>query len=180
MAGENFEFTDADVVSVGTVGEPGRRVFLLQVVVADTITTLKLEKHQVGALSTAIMERLQDLPARGALPTALDLRESAEVVWGVGAMGLGYLDALDRLVLDAVEAVPVNEAGDPTEPQGALRVLLTREQGQALAIRAADLVEARRPPCPRCNPPLAPRGQAGPKKNGKRAPDRRASGRGAG
>ena len=172
MAGESFEFTDADMVTVGTVGTPGRRVFLLQVQAADTVVTLKLEKQQVAALGAALVERLADLPVSGELPTALDLHQPLEVVWVVGAMGLGYLDTLDRIVLDAVEAVPVDDEGNPTEPQGRFRVLITREQGRALAIRSTMLVESGRPPCPWCGNPLDPEGHTCPKKNGKHAPER--------
>jgi uncharacterized repeat protein (TIGR03847 family) len=172
MPGENFEFNDADMVTVGAMGTPGRRVFLLQVRAADSVVTLKLEKQQVAALSAAVVERLADLPVAGDLPTDLDLEQPVEVAWIVGAMGLGYLDTLDRLVLDAVEAVPVDEEGNPTEPQGRFRALLTREQGRALAIRATMLVESGRPPCPWCGRPLDPEGHTCPKKNGKHAPER--------
>ena len=172
MAGENFEFTDADLVTLGTMGTPGRRVFLLQVQVADTVVTLKLEKQQVIALGNALIERLHDLPVSGEVPTDLELRQPLEVAWVVGAMGLGYLDTLDRLVLDAVEAVAVDDEGNPTEPQGRFRVLVTREQGRALAIRATRLVEAGRPPCPWCGHPLDPEGHTCPKTNGKHAPER--------
>jgi uncharacterized repeat protein (TIGR03847 family) len=82
------------------------------------------------------------------------------------------LDTLDRLVLDAVEAVPVDDEGNPAEPQGRLRVLVTREQGRALAIRATRLVNAGRPPCPWCGNPLDPEGHTCPKTNGKHAPER--------
>ncbi len=172
MAGESFEFTDADRVTVGAVGEPGRRTFLVQAQAGDTVATLKVEKQQVAALSEAVMERLQDLPVTGALPQDLDLVPPLAVAWAVGAMGLGYLDTLDRLVLDAVELVAINEEGEPLEDAARLRVLLTREQAQALAIRAADLVEAGRPPCPLCGHPLDPAGHTCPKKNGKHAPER--------
>ncbi|MEY2417515.1 MAG: hypothetical protein QOG90_195 [Actinomycetota bacterium] len=172
MAGESYEFTEADVVTVGTMGSPGRRVFLFQVQAADTTVTLKLEKQQVAALSAALIERLADLPVSNELPTELELRQPVEVAWVVGAMGLGYLDTLDRIVLDAVEAVPVDEEGNPTEPHGRFRVLVTREQGRALAIRATMLVESGRPPCPWCGHPLDPEGHTCPKKNGKHAPER--------
>ncbi|MDP1793616.1 MAG: DUF3090 family protein [Acidimicrobiales bacterium] len=169
---ENFEFTDADRVTVGTVGEPGRRVFLLQVQAADSVATLKVEKQQVAAMSEAIMERLQDLPVTGSLPQELELIPPLEASWAVGAMGLGYLDNLDRIVLDAVELVAIDEEGEPVENAARLRALLTREQAQALAIRAADLVEAGRPACPLCGHPLDPAGHTCPKKNGKHAPER--------
>ena len=172
MAGENFEFTDADVVTLGTVGTPGRRVFLLQVQAANSLVTLKLEKQQVLALGNALIERLEELPVSGDVPSDVDVQQPLEVAWVVGAMGLGYLDTLDRLVLDAVEAVPVDDEGNPTEPQGRLRVLVTREQGRALAIRATRLVNAGRPPCPWCGNPLDPEGHTCPKTNGKHAPER--------
>ena len=171
MAGESFEFTEADLVTVGAVGTPGRRVFLFQVQAGNQTVTLKLEKQQVAALSAALVERLADLPSTAPLPGELDLRQPVEVAWVVGAMGLGYLDTLDRLVLDAVESVPVNEEGEPTEAHGRFRVLLTREQGRALAIRAVQLVEAGRPPCPWCSHPLDPQGHTCPKTNGKHAPE---------
>lgn len=172
MAAESYEFTDADRVTVGAVGAPGRRVFLLQAQAGDTAATLKVEKQQVAALAEAILERLQDLPVTGALPQDLDLVAPLEVAWQVGAMGLGYLETLDRIVLDAVELMALDEEGEPVEGAARLRVLLTREQAQALAIRASDLVEAGRPPCPLCGHPLDPAGHTCPKKNGKHAPER--------
>jgi len=169
---ESFEFTDADLVTVGTVGEPGQRVFLLQAVAAGTVATLKVEKQQVAALSVALLERLQDLAVTPFEPQDLELRPPFEVAWIVGGMGLGYLDALDRIVLDAVEAVELDEDGEPDESAARARILLTRAQAQALAIRAADLVEAGRPPCPWCGHPLDPSGHTCPKTNGHHAPER--------
>ncbi len=125
MTSESFEFTEPDRVTVGTVGTPGRRVFLLQAQAAEEVATLKLEKQQVGALAAALLERLEDLAVTEAVPTDLDLRPPLEVAWIVGAMGLGYLDTLDRIVLDAAEAVPVDEEGEPLEPGARARMLLT-------------------------------------------------------
>jgi uncharacterized repeat protein (TIGR03847 family) len=172
MPSENFEFTEADLVTVGTVGAPGRRVFLLQAIAGDHVATLKVEKQQVAALSQALLERLQDLAVTPYEPLDLELRPPLEVAWIVGAMGLGYLDTLDRIVLDAVEATPLDEEGEPTEGAARARILLTREQAQALAIRAADLVDAGRPPCPWCHHPLDPMGHTCPKTNGHHAPER--------
>jgi uncharacterized repeat protein (TIGR03847 family) len=172
MPSESFEFTEPDRVTVGTVGTPGRRVFLLQAQAAESVATLKLEKQQVLALSEALLERLEDLAISEALPTDLELRPPFEVAWVVGAMGLGYLDALDRIVLDAAEAVPVDEEGEPTEPGARARVLLTRAQARALAVRASELVASGRPPCPLCGHPLDPSGHTCPKTNGHHAPER--------
>lgn len=169
---ESFEFTDPDRVTVGTVGTPGRRVFLLQAQAADAVATLKLEKQQVSALGEALLERLEDLAVPDALPTDLELHQPLEVAWVVGAMGLGYLDALDRIALDAAEAVPVDDEGEPIEAAARARVLLTRAQAHALALRATELVVAGRPPCSLCGHPLDPAGHTCPKTNGHHAPER--------
>ena len=50
------------------------------------------------------------------------------------------------------------------------RILLTREQAAAFAIRATQLVEAGRPPCPLCGLPLDPSGHDCPRTNGHRPP----------
>ncbi|MGH9299272.1 MAG: DUF3090 family protein, partial [Acidimicrobiales bacterium] len=50
------------------------------------------------------------------------------------------------------------------------RLVMTREQAAALAIRATELVEAGRPPCPLCGYPLDPRGNVCPRTNGHSAP----------
>ena len=169
---ENFEFTEPDRVTVGTVGTPGRRVFLLQAQAAEEVATLKLEKQQVLALSQALNERLEDLAVAEDVPTDLELQPPLEVAWVVGAMGLGYLDALDRIVLDAAEAVELDEDGEPIETAARARILLTRAQARALATRAAELVDAGRPPCPLCGHPLDPAGHTSPKTNGHHAPER--------
>lgn len=169
---ESFEFTEPDRVTVGTVGTPGRRVFLLQAQAAESVATLKLEKQQVSALSEALLERLEDLAVSEELPTDLELRPPIEVAWVIGAMGLGYLEALDRIVLDAAEAVPVDDEGEPTEQAARARLLLTPAQAHALAVRASELVTAGRPPCPLCGHPLDPDGHTCPKTNGHHAPER--------
>lgn len=169
---ESFEFTEPDRVTVGTVGTPGRRVFLLQAQAADSVATLKLEKQQVAALAEALLERLEDLAVSEELPSDLELQAPLEVAWVIGAMGLGYLDALDRIVLDAAEAVALDEEGEPVEVAARARILLTRAQARALAVRASELVEAGRPPCPLCGHPLDPAGHTCPKTNGHHAPER--------
>ena len=47
----SYDLIDVDKLTVGTVGEPGRRVFLLQARHAGQVVTLKLEKSQTAALS---------------------------------------------------------------------------------------------------------------------------------
>jgi uncharacterized repeat protein (TIGR03847 family) len=161
----SFELFDVDRLTVGTVGPPGKRVFLLQARSGAQLVTLKIEKQQVAALSEYLAQILSDLPSPGDLPTDLDLDEPAEPDWIIGALGVTYDETTDRILLVAEEAV----AEDDTEGEVA-RLAATREQVAALAIRGVSLVEAGRPPCPLCGFPLDPAGHVCPRSNGHRPP----------
>lgn len=153
-------------VTVGTVGPPGQRVFYLQAKEGWTVVTLKVEKQQVAALAEHLGELLKDLSRPGHLPedAELGLDEFVEESFIVGALGIAYDAATDRLVMIAGERVGEDEEGDEA------RISMTREQAGALAIRGTQLVDSGRPPCPLCGFPLDPRGHACPRTNGHSAP----------
>lgn len=162
----SYEFDAPDKVTVGTVGPVGARVFLLQAREGSSIVTLKVEKQQVGALSTLLGRLLQDLARPGELDESdLELDELDEPSFAVGALAVSYDSDADRVVLLAEELV-----GEQDPPGDDARLVLTREQAAALAIRGARLVDAGRPPCPLCGYPLDPRGHACPRTNGHHAP----------
>src|SRR3989442_4213858 len=90
----------------GAVGEPGKRTFYLQGRQAQTVVTLKCEKEQVGALAeyvAGLLVRLKtlDKPAVKDMP----LLEPIEAVWEVGAVGGGYDDRAERVLVVAHGAV---------------------------------------------------------------------------
>ena len=161
---ESYELLDVDKLTVGTVGVPGQRLFLLQARAGAAVVTLKLEKVQVAALAAHLGNMLQELPRPGDLPEDLELDEPAEPEWVVGSLAASYDEVLDRLLLVAEEAVPDDEEGAQA------RFGLTREQVAALAIRGTTLVEAGRPPCPLCGYPLDQRAHDCPRTNGHRPP----------
>ncbi|MDP8974958.1 MAG: DUF3090 family protein [Actinomycetota bacterium] len=162
---ESFDLVDVDKLTVGAVGEPGRRVFVLQARHASQIVTLKLEKSQTAALAAYLDRLLEDLPDPTLeLPDDLDLEEPTEPEWVIGSLGVAYDEALDRLVLVAEEAVDGEEEG------ARARISATREQVTALARRGTELVRSGRPPCPLCGYPLDPSGHACPRANGHRPP----------
>lgn len=161
---ESYDLLDVDKLTLGAVGAPGSRLFLLQARHAGQVVTLKLEKAQVAALSAHLAKMLEELPRPGDLPDDLELEQPAEPQWVVGNLGASYDEVLDRLLLVAGEAVPEGE--EPAEA----RFGITREQMAALAIRGAVLVEAGRPACPLCGYPLDPSGHDCPRTNGHRPP----------
>ena len=160
----SYELLDVDKLTVGAVGEPGRRLFVLQARHAGQLVTLKLEKTQVVALSAYLTDLLERLPRPARLPEDLELEEPVEPEWVIGSLGVSYDEALDRLVLVAEEAVPEDE--DAAEA----RFGVTREQMAALAARGTRLAQAGRPPCPLCGYPLDPSGHHCPRTNGHRPP----------
>lgn len=170
----SFEFSDVDMVTVGTIGEPGQRTFYLQARQATQLVTLKLEKQQVGALAQLLGELLEDLPSIERVPgdDAPALEEPVLAEWAVGTLQLAYDSANDRVVLLAEEAETLDPAGDPLPAGGMVRLAVTRAQAAALAEKGEELVAAGRPRCPLCGFPLDPEGHACPKTNGHGPPSR--------
>lgn len=162
---EFYELAAPTLVTVGTIGEPGQRVFYLQARQGVELVTLKVEKQQVGALALHLGELLKDLSRPGHIPEGdeLELDPFIETAFIAGAIGVAYDAVADRVI------VVVEERVEDEEPSEA-RISLSREQAAALAIRGTQLVEAGRPPCPLCGFPLDPSGHACPRTNGNRTP----------
>jgi uncharacterized repeat protein (TIGR03847 family) len=151
-------------LTVGTVGPVGQRLFLLQARQGATLLTLKVEKQQVAALSDLLARVVKDQARPGHLPEDLDLEEPADPAWAVGTVGVSYEEAEDRVVLVVEELVAEGEVG------AIARLSVTREQAAAFSIRATQLVESGRPPCPLCGSALDPSGHECPRTNGHRPP----------
>jgi uncharacterized repeat protein (TIGR03847 family) len=158
----SFEMPEVDVLTTGTEGPPGKRVFYLQARQGEQVVTLRLEKAQVAALVTYLKALIADLPPPGELPTDLDLVEPVVADWVVGSLGVSYDEEDDRVVLLAEELV---EEG---EEAAHVRITATREQVAALSQHGAAVVEAGRPPCHLCGQPLDPEGHVCIRLNGHR------------
>jgi uncharacterized repeat protein (TIGR03847 family) len=171
----DLDFRDPDRFTTGTVGPPGQRVFYLQVAQADREATFRLEKQQVAALADSLAELLTDLAEPSGPPPDLSLHEPVTPEWIVGAMGIGYDDDDDRIMIAVQELAPTDEEDDgasaPVDPLDELegpataRVLLTRDQAAAFVAHARSVVESGRPPCPFCGRPIDHDGHACPRMN---------------
>lgn len=172
---DSFEMLAPDYFTTGAVGPPGQRVFYLQGREGRTVVTLKVEKEQMSALADYTAGLLAKLPEAGTVSADLPLLEPVEPAWDVGALGLGYDETSDRLVVVANEAVEreeedgeeATEATEADAPEGATaRFLITRAQASAFVERARSLVRAGRPICPMCSQPKDPQGHLCPRSNG--------------
>jgi len=157
----DIDLPEVETITVGSIGEPGSRIFYLQVWSSGQIRSLKLEKQQVAALGAALAEVLADVVVEDAVALP-DLLDPGEAEWAVGTMGLtGFDDSTGRVTLVLQELVA--EEGD----EGSVaRLGLTVAQLAALASRCEESVEGGRPSCPLCGRPMDPEGHACPKTNG--------------
>lgn len=166
--------------TAGTVGEPGRRVFFLQIAAEDgRVVTLRCEKQQVGALAEHLARLVADLaePDQGAVAAA-DVRfvEPTEVAWVLGRMGVAWDPGAGSMVLVCEELVlddgepgdddldRLGELDEEDEP-ASVRVRLSVPQIVAFIAVARELLAAGRPPCYLCGLPMEPTGHPCPRLN---------------
>lgn len=151
--------------TVGTVGEPGKRVFYFQARAVDRTVTLKMEKQQVEALAEYMEKLVEEMPPSHASLIDLELEEPVEAIWAVGPIGVAYDNELDRVMVEAQERLTEESMGEPA----VARFFLTREQASAFAARGTALVSSGRPPCPHCGHPFDAE-HVCPKTNGHKPP----------
>ncbi|MBA3654584.1 MAG: DUF3090 family protein [Actinobacteria bacterium] len=166
---DGAEFGEADRLAVGAFGEPGQRVFLLQIGQGERVLTVKVEKGQVTELVASLERVMADRPLDSSPDrTAARLADHAEPEWVVGSIRLGYDSRTERVAL-VLEEFRGEVAQDDDEPATAL-ILISPQQVAALVAEVSDLVAAGRPSCDLCGYPLDPSGHVCPKTNGHRPP----------
>jgi uncharacterized repeat protein (TIGR03847 family) len=166
-------YSDDDVfpvtrITAGSVGESGRRVFIIQAQYGDDLISWVIEKGQARALSRALPRLLADVrveypelgePLVAAQPD-LELDEPLEPQFRVGSIGVGYDRIHDLVVLTLVDADSENlDIGDPALSEGyelppEFHIYTTRGQALLLGRQAEVTVTAGRPVCPCCGEPI--------------------------
>lgn len=183
-----FDFDEVDAFTVGALGEPGARLFLLQARRGATTVTVKCEKRQAGAIADYLRRVLVDLPDPSNKPeaAALELEMPAEPAFVLGPVGLGYDRENDRLLVQLEELVETDLESELTESEdvpvendsvdrmkvlandvdrGHVRLFLSRSQAAAFCDHADAVVAAGRPPCRWCGHPINPDGHSCPRMN---------------
>jgi len=189
MSRQFFFFDQPRRFVVGTVGQPGERVFYLQAADDSRIVSVALEKSQVSVLA----ERLEQLLAEVATRSGFELPEAVspdtdpleipiDEEFRVAAMGLAYDTDSGMILVEAQapaespEAAEASLLEDIEEGPDALRVRLAHQAAVDFVERARRVIAAGRPPCPLCNEPLDSAGHVCPRSNGYRRPVRLGSG----
>ena len=166
---DSFEINEVTRFAVDAIGEPGHRVFLLQIEGEEQLRTLKTEKQSVASLAESITELLEDITGFGHLPDDLDLTAPLDVAWNTGAMSVAWDPISERFHIEIGSSLW--ETGNLPDGEDSLAsIRITKEQAAAFAIKVRLLVESGRPPCPLCGYPLEPDGHACPRTNGYRPP----------
>ncbi len=171
---ESFEFREVTHFTAGAIGEPGQRVFYLQVGDGSDLVTVKLEKQQVEALAKFLKGVLDDLPSHSDPAIVMPLIEPAQPRWTVGQIAVGVDEAEARVVL-VIEEMVVSEDEDDeidedpildTESDGArIQAHIGVAHAANFVVTSDDLMKGGRPPCRLCGQPLDPSGHACPRLN---------------
>ncbi len=165
----SYDFDPADVIGVGTAGQPGQRQFFIRASGAGETVVLNCEKFHVQGLVTRIQERLRALglevgaEAGAEPPPAV---QPGEPAWTIGELGLGYHENRERFVVVARETAGDQDA--PAEELATARFWITAEQVRHFARQAEVMLAGGRPACRHCGLPIDPGGHPCPAANGSR------------
>ena len=156
---ESFELDNPDFFVVGTVGEPGNRVFFLQAGQDGRVVALRCEKQHVAALAAHLDELFADLPPSAPDPQSRALREPVETTWLLASLAFGFDAEGDRIVIVAEELTD-----DPSPAEA--RFAITRGQAVSLIASTEELLAGSRPLCRLCGLPMNSDGHVCPRTNG--------------
>lgn len=170
-----LEFPHPNRCVVGTVGEPGNRLFIIQVSQGNALASVAVEKQQVQVLVRRVRSILEQLEGLGQASisrvTVQDrgpLDAPIDVEFRVGAIGLAWDSGRQAVQLELFSM----QLGEESEEDAnvLLQVWLTPRRAMEFALRGEEVVSAGRPACPLCAQPLDAGGHICPRSNGYRGP----------
>ena len=152
----DLEFDDPKRVTVGYLGVPGDRTFLLEVEDDTHRAQFHMEKAQVaglGDLVAQLLARLEDAPPSDWDRDAMSLEPPFRPIWRVGGIAVGLDRDTGRFMVELTEFVPEDDA----EPRTA-RIGMDRDQARRFAAHAGAIVGEGRERCRLCSRPIEPDG----------------------
>lgn len=161
---ESWELEAPARFTVGTVGDPGHRVFFFQAFGDGVEAAVKCEKQQAVALADHLGRLLADLPPDGDEIGPAEALPPTELAWVVGSISIGVDRGRGRFVV-LLEELLIDEDGEVAEDPAHLRVHLRPEQVRGLVAQVEELAASSRPRCRLCEQPIDPSGHACPRLN---------------
>jgi uncharacterized repeat protein (TIGR03847 family) len=165
----HIELNPVSHFTVGTVGEPGKRVFFVQGSRGSELISLIIEKQQAQMLANSLEPLLDELQEKfpvmqrdqgDSVWMDLRLKEPVDPLFRVGNMGLGFNEEVNRIVVVAYELV------DEGEEPNIVSFWATRAQIKSLIPHVLEVVGAGRPLCGNCGQPIDANGHFCPRRNG--------------
>ncbi len=147
----NLEFDDPKRVTVGYLGVPGDRTFLLEVEDDEHRAQFHVEKAQVGGLADLIAQllaRVDDAPPSDWDREAMSLEPPFRPVWRVGGIAVGFDRDGGRFTVELTEFIPEDDAVARTA-----RITMDQDQARRLSAHAAAIVGEGRERCRLCSRP---------------------------
>ena len=168
MSREVHEFRDPTRFVVGTVGQPGERVFFVQATGGGRTISVRCEKQQAQILSERMGDLLDEIAAKSDVPVPpapdvvddlAPLEMPVDAEFQVGTMGLGWDGEKNQIVVELLamdpdatdESVVLSDSDDAPD---ALRVFLSPRRARQFVLRSEKVVSAGRAPCPLCGEPI--------------------------
>lgn len=139
-------------VTVGFVGEPGSRTFMLQAEDVHQRVTVVCEKAQVigiADLLARLLAQVDDEPATDWDMGAMELREPIDPLWRVGNIQVGLDPTLGRFVLE------LDELRDDEDEPDVLHFSIDQDQARRLSAHGSEIAGQGRPRCELCGRPMA-------------------------
>jgi uncharacterized repeat protein (TIGR03847 family) len=152
----------AERFAAGAIGEPGSRVFYLEVTANTEVHSFPCEKSQVADLAERGLQML--------LAAGIEIDEAAVEHLVASGLEISEPSAPDFRVSSIAIAVVANEfitlVFGAADADDEVRFIVTAEQFRAMALVAARVVASGRPICPWCQLPMNPEGHRCPSTNG--------------
>lgn len=163
MTYQRFEYDNPRRVVVGTVGQPGERVFYLQAEQDSRITSVKMEKQQVAILADQLIELLEGQGIAVPVANQVDTKPLS--------MPLENEFAVESLAIKFRQGdafVTIEASGEPEDADAPSTFIVNIAMADigAFIERCRRVVAAGRQPCPMCQQPLDPAGHICPRANG--------------
>ena len=170
-----LEFPRPDRCVVGTIGEPGKRLFIIQVSQGSSLAAVAIEKQQVQILARRMSEILDQLESLGQSTGNLSepadmgpLDAPLDVEFRVGAIGLAWDSGRSSIQLELFSMDLGEEADDDEDGNVLMQVWLSPRMAREFALRTELVVASGRPACPFCAQPIDAAGHICPRSNGYR------------